>query len=172
MGDLSTDIFALGLNREITYSTQAIPFFLAECRRKTYVSAYYLDKIFAMVLNRPPRISARHADCRMPLDLSPKDIFVSSDEDIQKSHSKVTSDGWDMDLKYRSTTWARLRYILAVFREEMIEFQISSVRPVDELKLRWVHPLHSHTGSLLTLKKGFFATLCPDLGLFTSPCKI
>lgn len=136
VGELATDLFALGLHREITYNPQAIPFFLAECRRKTYASSYGLDKIFAMVLNRPPRISARHADCRLPLDLSIKDIFVSSNEDIENSQKKVGIDGWGTELKHRSTTWTRARAILAAFREEMIEYQISSVRPVDEDKLQ------------------------------------
>ncbi|KAJ5225196.1 hypothetical protein N7468_006421 [Penicillium chermesinum] len=135
VSDLSNDVFALGLNREATYSSRAIPFFLAECRRKTYASSYYLDKVFAIVLSRPPRMSARHADCKLPLDLASRDIFVSSEAEVESSCRKVTSDGWANDSRYHTTTWARVRCILGVFREEMIEFQISAVRPVDKTKL-------------------------------------
>lgn len=90
VGDFATDLQVLGLNRETTYST--IPFFLAECRRRTFARAYYLDKVFAAVFNRPPRISARHADCQLPLDLSDDELFTSPDR-LQEINHKLTSDG-------------------------------------------------------------------------------
>ncbi|KAI8958303.1 hypothetical protein F5Y11DRAFT_351642 [Daldinia sp. FL1419] len=35
-GDLVTDLFALGLHREVLYSAEMAPFFILECRRKTF----------------------------------------------------------------------------------------------------------------------------------------
>lgn len=135
VGDLATDLLTLGLNREATYS--ATPFFVAECRRRTFARAYYLDKVFAAVFDRPPRITARHADCNLPLDLSDDELFTSSDK-LQKAKHNLTPDGWNTDGKHRIATWARIRYILAEFREETVEYQFRSIQAADAIKLRYV----------------------------------
>jgi hypothetical protein len=135
VGDFATDILALGLNREATYQTT--PFFLAECRRRTFARAYYLDKVFAAVFNRPPRITARHADCKLPLDLSDDVLFQSVDQ-IEQAKSSLNSDGWNTDGQHRAATWARIRYILAEFREEIVEYQFRSMKPTDTIKLGYV----------------------------------
>ncbi|KAJ5308920.1 hypothetical protein N7508_004299 [Penicillium antarcticum] len=133
VGDFATDLLALGLNLEATY--QASPFFLAECRRRTFARAYFLDKVFAAVFNRPPRITARHADCNLPLDLSDDALFQSPDG-IEQAKTKLDQGGWNTDGKHRAATWARIRYILAEFREEIVEYQFRSMNPADTIKLR------------------------------------
>lgn len=135
VGDLATDLLVLGLNREATYSTT--PFFLAECRRRTFARAYYLDKVFAAVFNRPPRISARHADCKLPLDLSDNELFTSPDK-LQDTKQNLTLDGWNTGGQHRIATWCRIRYILAEFREETVEYQFRSIQTADVIKLRYV----------------------------------
>ncbi|KAI1442713.1 hypothetical protein F5Y02DRAFT_395330 [Annulohypoxylon stygium] len=137
LGDLATDLFALGLHRETTYSTDTVPFFLAECRRKTFATAYHNDKFFVAVFNRPPRIPARYVDCRLPLDLSEDDVLATSPEILAESRSKLSPDGWGTDGGYRTTTWARLRYILAGLREEVIEYQFRSTKSLDPAELRY-----------------------------------
>ncbi|RAH75450.1 uncharacterized protein BO66DRAFT_433523 [Aspergillus aculeatinus CBS 121060] len=133
LGDLATDILALGLNREATHATT--PFFLAECRRRTFARAYYLDKVFASVFMRPPRITARHADCSLPLDLSDEELFASSAV-IEHAKHNLTPDGWNTDGKHRVATWARIRYILAELREETVEYQFRATHAADSVKLR------------------------------------
>ncbi|KAJ5408499.1 hypothetical protein N7509_002382, partial [Penicillium cosmopolitanum] len=137
VSDLATDLYALGLNREATYSSESIPFFLAECRRRTFVRAYYLDKIFATVFNRPPRISSRHADCKLPLDIPDDALFtISSPEVLSEIKTNLTHDGWNTNGIRSTATWARLRYILGEFREETAEYQIRSTPSIDSSKLR------------------------------------
>ncbi|KAJ5289691.1 uncharacterized protein N7443_009944 [Penicillium atrosanguineum] len=136
MGDLATDLFALGLNRESTYSPNSIPFFLAESRRRMFSKAYYLDKLFAMVFHRPPRIATRHADCKPPLDLSDDELFPDSPEVLDRARKSLTHDGWNTDGRYRPTTWARVRYILGQFREEIVEYQIQPRRFTDDTNIR------------------------------------
>ena len=135
LGDLATDILALGLNREATHATT--PFFLAECRRRTFARAYYLDKVFASVFMRPPRITARHADCSLPLDLSDEELFASSAV-IEHAKHNLTPDGWNTDGKHQVATWARIRYILAELREETVEYQFRATHAADSVKLRYV----------------------------------
>ncbi|PYH41776.1 uncharacterized protein BP01DRAFT_376808 [Aspergillus saccharolyticus JOP 1030-1] len=133
LSDLATDVLALGLNREATHS--ATPIFLAECRRRTFAKVYYLDKLFASVFNRPPRLTARHVDCNAPLDLSDEELFASSDE-LEKAKRRLTQDGWNTDGKHSIATWARIRLILAEFREETVEYQLRAARADDAVKLR------------------------------------
>lgn len=130
---MATDLLALDLNREATYSE--IPFFVAECRRRNFVRAFYLDKVFAAVFNRPPRIIARHANCKLPLDLSDDELFLSPNQ-LQTAKDSLTPDGWNTHGKHRSATWARIRYILAEFREEIVEYQFRSIQTADVIKLR------------------------------------
>ncbi|KAI0848475.1 hypothetical protein F5Y00DRAFT_262570 [Daldinia vernicosa] len=137
-GDLVTDVFALGLHREAVYSVKAVPFFLSECRRGIFVTAYYIDKVFAMVFNRPPRIPIRHADCKLPLDLSEDELFATSPEVLERARGRLSPAGWSTDGNYKTRTWARIRYILAGFREEMVEYQFRSVQSVDEIYLRGI----------------------------------
>lgn len=137
MGDLATDLFALGLNHESTYSPDFIPFFLAESRRRTFYKAYYLDKVFAMVFHRPPRIATRHADCKPPLDLSDDELFSNSPEVSDQARKSLTHDGWNTDGRCRPTTWARVRYILGEFREDIVEYQIQPRRYTDSINLKY-----------------------------------
>jgi hypothetical protein len=69
------------------------------------------------------------------LDLSDDEIFTSSDK-IEQAEDNLTQDGWNTDGKYRTATWARIRYILAEFREEIVEYQYRSIQPADNIKLR------------------------------------
>lgn len=116
------------------------PFFLAECRRKTFVKVYYLDKIFATVFNRPPRISSRYADCELPLDISDEELFATTPETLSEIKDNLTHDGWNTDKNYRIATSVRLRYILREFREEIVEYQIRSTQSIDVVKLRYLVP--------------------------------
>ncbi|KAK3934599.1 hypothetical protein QBC46DRAFT_426569 [Diplogelasinospora grovesii] len=136
LGGLATDLFALGLHREATYSAETTPFFLAECRRKTFASAYHLDKVFAAVFDRPPRMPTRHADCKLPLDLSDDELFANAPEMLEQARSNLTPDGWNPDGGYRTTTWARIRYILGVFQEETVEYRFRSAQSIDDADLR------------------------------------
>ncbi|KAI1408229.1 hypothetical protein F5Y13DRAFT_182781 [Hypoxylon sp. FL1857] len=119
-----------------TYSNKTTPFFLAECRKKTFATAYYLDKVFVSTLNRPPRIPARYADCGLPLDLSEDELFSTVPEILEQARSKLSLDGWSSDGCYQATTWARIRGTLGGFREETIEFQFRSEQSVDSSQLR------------------------------------
>ncbi|KAJ5266744.1 hypothetical protein N7478_009552 [Penicillium angulare] len=137
VGDLATDLLALDLNREATYS--ATPFFVAECRRRNFARAYYLDKAFAAVFNRPPRIIACHADCKLPLDLPDDNLFLPPDQ-LKNARYSLTPDGWNTDGKHISATWLRIRYILAEFFEEIVEYQFRSIQTADAMKLRLIGP--------------------------------
>ncbi|KAL1307017.1 hypothetical protein AAFC00_005644 [Neodothiora populina] len=120
LGDLATDVYAIAMNHD-PEDIPGIPFFLAECRRKTFAAVYQLDKHIATVFDRPPRLSRHHSNSRMPLDVSNEELLVDviNREDMQ---FRLDSEGWNKDGQYSSATWVRLRYILGMFREEILEY--------------------------------------------------
>ncbi|OOQ83373.1 hypothetical protein PEBR_34988 [Penicillium brasilianum] len=136
VGDLTTDLLALGLHREATYSPERAPFFLAECRRRLFVTEYYLEKMFGLIFKLPPRITAQYVDVKLPLDLSDDELLVYTPEELEEAKSRLTEDGWNTDGKHRAATWARLRYILSQFREAIVEYQFQASQAADPSKLR------------------------------------
>lgn len=127
-------MFALGVNRESSYSS--IPFFLAELRRRVFVVVYHSDKLMSVLDDRPPNISIRYADCRMPLDLTDQALLASDPAELIRSQQNLTSDGWSIEERYSSSTWARLRFQVAVMREEVLEYNFQLPTPENGEKLK------------------------------------
>jgi len=57
----------------------------------------------------------------MPLDLS-DDELLADGNNIEQVGLLLDNDGWSNTARYVSSTWSRLRYVLGVFREEVLEF--------------------------------------------------
>lgn len=89
-----------------------------------------------MLFDRPPRISSRFSDCKMPLDLLDDDLFATEGNQEHHLGSKVTVDGWSRESKYSVATWARLRYIIGRTREEIFEYKFlpQSTEKITKLK--------------------------------------
>ncbi|CAI7628549.1 unnamed protein product [Penicillium palitans] len=136
VGDLTTDLLALGFHREATYSPERTPFFLAESRRRCFVTEYYLEKMFGLVFNLPPRITSRYVNVKLPLDLSDDELFAQTPQELEEAKSRLTEDGWNTDGKLRAATWARLRYILSQFREGIVEYHFQASQAADPAQLR------------------------------------
>lgn len=101
------------------------------------MTEYYLEKMFGLIFNLPPRITSRYVDVELPLDLSDEEIFAQTIEKLEEAKSRLTEDGWNMDGKFRAATWARLRYILSQFREEFVEFNFQASQAADPAHLRY-----------------------------------
>ncbi|OQD84428.1 hypothetical protein PENANT_c013G03007 [Penicillium antarcticum] len=63
-------------------------------------------------------------------------VWRQSPDGIEQAKTKLDQGGWNTDGKHRAATWARIRYILAEFREEIVEYQFRSMNPADTIKLR------------------------------------
>ncbi|GKZ27568.1 hypothetical protein AbraIFM66951_005443 [Aspergillus brasiliensis] len=134
LGDLSTSIFELGLHRS---ATGDLPLCVKETRRRVFAAAYQLDKSIATFLGRPPRISWRHSDCNLPLDLS-DDILTAGTGDLQRAISDLDDKGWDTrpQKRYQRSSWIRLRFLISTFREEILELALQEVTPETAEQLR------------------------------------
>ncbi|KAI4937495.1 uncharacterized protein J4E92_002226 [Alternaria infectoria] len=72
IGELSTQIYALGIHQE--KKCAHAPKWLTETRRRVFCSAYNQDKSISTFLGRPIRISKRHTDIELPLDLADNEV--------------------------------------------------------------------------------------------------
>ncbi|KXG45891.1 Transcription factor [Penicillium griseofulvum] len=134
LGDLSTDIFALGLHRDSKTSSN-IPEFLLESRRRQFAAAYQLDKSIATFLGRPPRIPWRYADCRMPLDIS-DETLATDNMALGYSHNYVDENGWNLQRVVQRSSWIRVRFIISTFRDEILEVSLQNMTPEIENMLK------------------------------------
>ncbi|KAJ6160299.1 hypothetical protein N7470_003695 [Penicillium chermesinum] len=115
LGDLSTDVYALGVHRESTHAGK-VPFYISECRRKMFASAYQVDKLI----------------CTFSID--PQGFFGVML--IVKCHwISLMTKFLSRRMKLSDSTWARLRYILGVFREEVLEFPFRPLTTENKAKL-------------------------------------
>lgn len=98
---------------------------------------YHFDKLFGLVFNLPPRITSRYVDVKLPLDLSDDELFAQTPEELEEAKRRLTEDGWNTDGKLRAATWARLRYILSQFREEILEYRFQASQAADPVQFRY-----------------------------------
>ena len=123
-GELASQLYALGLHREPTATD--VPTWLLEIRRRVYGVCFLQDKTLSTFLGRPVRMSKRHTDMKLPLDLDDDDI-VADEETLQAAIAALDENGWNTERHYRRTSWKRMRYISATYREEILDVALSKV---------------------------------------------
>ena len=133
LGDLSTDLFAMGLHRE-PEDPDDVPFFLQECRRKMFAAAYRNDKSLATYFGRPPRIPLQYSDVRPPLDISDESLMAEG-QSMDAALSSLDENGWNTEQKIWPASFVRVRYIMSHFREEILELSLGNGRTDTESKL-------------------------------------
>lgn len=141
LGELSTDLFALGYHRDVKEAGAATeaPEFLIEARRRLFAAAYQLDKSLATFLGRPPRIPKRYTDCKIPKDLS-DDALATDKRDLSHLRGDLDEDGWNTGLLFQRSTWIRVRYIMMTFRDEILEVSMQNITPETTKILTLVQP--------------------------------
>lgn len=132
--DLATAIFARGLH-EIDESSGA-PFWLQEMRRRGLGCAYACDKTLSTFVGRPPRISKRYCNIRIPLDLSYDELALEGEE-LAAARSQLDAEGWNTHpTSVRGTPFMSLRvWVLeACICEEVLELNLGP--PPENLRAR------------------------------------
>jgi hypothetical protein len=103
-----------------------VPTWLLETRRRTFSTCFLQDKTLSTFLGRPIRLSKRHTDMKMPLDLDDNDI-MADEETLDRAIAALDENGWNTERRHLRTSWVRLRYISATYREEILDVALSKV---------------------------------------------
>lgn len=122
VGDLSTAIFAQGLHQQDKGSSN-LPFWLVEMRRRTFGTAYSIDKLLCTFVGRPPRISQRYCTIVPPLDLEYSEL-VLEDAELEKALANIDETGWNRSTKSRKSVYQRCFVFAAMLREEVLELSL------------------------------------------------
>ena len=118
-----------------------------------FCSSYNQDKSISTFLGRPIRISKRHTDIKLPLDLA--DSEVTGDQArLNSAIAALDTDGWNTKGRWLRASWIvslpmtwsnpdtnepqRLRHISLRFREEILEFSLVKIDANAEAQLLYV----------------------------------
>lgn len=123
-GDLASQLYALGLHREPTAPN--VPKWLLQIRRRVFSTCFLQDKTLSTFLGRPIRLSKRHTDMNMPLNLDDEDI-MADEETLSRAIASLDENGWNTERRYLRTSWVRMRFISATYREEILDVALSKV---------------------------------------------
>ncbi|KAJ5546573.1 hypothetical protein N7494_004158 [Penicillium frequentans] len=132
MGDVATDIFALGWHQG---QSASIPFFLAESRKRLFAATYRNDKSLASFLGRPPRIPKRYCTLVMPYDLSDADL-MEDESALMVKLTTMDQYGWSIDKRLKPAAWIRLRFQQSIFREDILELSQGTITDEKSEKLQ------------------------------------
>lgn len=136
LGDLHSDIFSLGIYQE-SFITNDTPFFLADCRRRTFARAYRNDSFTSTVLDRPLRLLKRRLHIELPLDLTDDELLAEPDR-LALARGRLSADGW-AEGGYNAATWARIRVITSEMIEEIFEYKWTPVTTDVIIELKYVY---------------------------------
>lgn len=119
-------MFAMGFHREQPPGPK-IPFFLSQTRKRIFTAAYRSDKNLSTFLGRPPRIHHLYCDITPPLDLDDDSLMLQGDA-LAAAVQKLDADGWSMEMsqdrRFRPVSVIRVRYIIAIQRERILELSL------------------------------------------------
>ncbi|GAM37299.1 C6 transcription factor [Talaromyces pinophilus] len=123
LGDLATLIYSLGFHQR--ENSEMLPFFLVEHRKRLLFGAYTVDKELATFLGRPPRISRRHIDVDLPLDITYNELLAEP-EIRDAAIAQLDQEGWNTQGTVSKTTLVRALYKMGQVRELVLELSLNS----------------------------------------------
>ncbi|CAG7917568.1 unnamed protein product [Penicillium olsonii] len=129
LSDLVATIYAAGLHLE-NDSAENAPFFLRQWRRQCFVAAFAMDKMIATFFGRPPLMNGRFCTPTAPLDLS-DEVLVAGGDVLERAISNLDGAGWNREGILHAVTPTRIRYYLAIIREETLEVVLGTHEQYD-----------------------------------------
>lgn len=84
----------------------------------------------ATFVGRPPLMNYRYCSLTPPLDLN-DDVLVAGGDTLSRAISELDSAGWDTHGARHRISPTRLRFQLAIFREQTLEIALGTHPPRD-----------------------------------------
>jgi len=124
--ELTSAIYTTGMHQDGptgggSHTAADYPGFMHQWRRRCFTAVYAMDKTIATTLGRPPLIHRSYCSLDAPLDFD-DDGLVGLE--LEHELAKLDQHGWNTDGRRRTTTFMRLRYLLATVREEVLELHL------------------------------------------------
>ncbi|KAK1751375.1 hypothetical protein QBC47DRAFT_417294 [Echria macrotheca] len=121
--ELTSAIYASGMHQDTSPpgAPDDYPGFMHQWRRRCFTAVYSMDKTIATTLGRPPLIHRNYCVLDAPLDFDDDDLTGPA---LEHELRKLDQRGWNTDGRRRTTTYMRLRYLLATVREEVLELHL------------------------------------------------
>lgn len=116
-------MYAAGLHKADGPADENCPFFLKQLRRGCFAAAFWTDKCVATFVGRPALINYRYCSLTPPLDLD-DEMLLSDSEGLDAAISDLDENGWRKNGKRQRNSWIRIRYLLAIHREEILELAL------------------------------------------------
>ncbi|EIT83012.1 hypothetical protein AO1008_10481 [Aspergillus oryzae 100-8] len=137
LGDLVSHVYALGLHR-FQSSDNDVPFFISETRKRLFGTSFRWDKNLATLLGRPPRLPYHYCETSLPLDID--DDSILHRDSPEPLLQQLGPDGWNItgvnNGTLRHATLLRLRFMISVLREQVLELSLGRRTPDFTEKLR------------------------------------
>ncbi|KAL4916365.1 hypothetical protein BDW62DRAFT_202866 [Aspergillus aurantiobrunneus] len=125
LGSLTATIYAAGLHQEHARGQGTYPPFLQQWRKTCFAAAFYADKCLSTFVGRPPFINYRYCSVSAPLDLSDEDLIAGGGR-LEQAMGRLDAAGWDTNGGNLRTSMNRLRFLLAVLREQALEIALGT----------------------------------------------
>lgn len=95
-----------------------------EVRRRVGCQVFIVDKFLATFVGRPPLLTQRFCALKLPLDLDDATLPLDK-ETFERQLHLLGPDGWGMDGRFHSSTLLRVRMMVALIRDEILEIVLS-----------------------------------------------
>ncbi|KAL6899963.1 hypothetical protein GGI43DRAFT_405931 [Trichoderma evansii] len=105
-------------------TTSSTPMASLEARRRIVCQIFIVDKFLATFVGRPALLTRRFCSIKLPLDLDDS-VLLSDKETFQRYLLHLDDDGWDMDGQLHSASVLRVRAMVALIRDEILEIGLS-----------------------------------------------
>lgn len=97
-----------------------------EAPRRIVCQIFIADKFLATFVGRPALLTRRFCSIQLPLDLD-DGALLSDKETFQRHLLRVDSNGWDIDGRLHPASVLRVRTLVALIRDEILEIGLSYV---------------------------------------------
>ncbi|KAH7151033.1 hypothetical protein DER46DRAFT_628921 [Fusarium sp. MPI-SDFR-AT-0072] len=110
-----------------------------EIRRRIGCQIFIVDKFLATFVGRPPLLTRKFCSIKSPLDLE-ESALLSDKEAFQRQSQRLDRDGWNTDGRIYSSSLLRVRMMIALARDEILEVVLAQ-------------DTHSSITDIMTLKE-------------------
>ncbi|KAI1427658.1 hypothetical protein F5Y12DRAFT_791964 [Xylaria sp. FL1777] len=121
------------------------PKFMIEIKRRIYYQIYNIHMTMVSLTGRPPLLIQNYNTTPLPLDIGNGTLYGVARNSLEEAKADIGPTGWNKHGKKFSVTFLRSRAKLAILREEIMHFALSTKRHVSAEELLEVKARQSQT---------------------------